>query len=171
MSLERRNPVPKGLYWIDVFDPNREAFAEWRAKNAGSVKVRVVESFGPSPSPLKAFAKEAWVFAPAGPVGLAIAAVARATDDSGVSRDWVLFEVLSPVQFDQRRFGFPTIADASIRASDDTVQRPDPEPDITDTLPTTGEIGAGVKSAVGGLTLIAGVAVLAALLLAARKVS
>lgn len=38
MSIERRNPIPPGRYWIDTFDPDIGDFAEW-AKNSPQVSV------------------------------------------------------------------------------------------------------------------------------------
>jgi len=45
MPLERRSPLPKGLYWLDVLGDNRDAFRDWRTVNAATVKVRGSESF------------------------------------------------------------------------------------------------------------------------------
>lgn len=47
MALERRNPLPKGVYWIDVFGDNREKFAAWTRTN--KVRVSTSESFDSSP--------------------------------------------------------------------------------------------------------------------------
>lgn len=45
MPLERRSPLPAGLYWLDVLGEKRPAFIDWRTVNAETVKVRSVESF------------------------------------------------------------------------------------------------------------------------------
>jgi hypothetical protein len=50
----------------------------------------------------------------------------------GPARDWVLFQVSTPVAWQGP--GFPTIADASVTSSSDTAQRPDPTPDVSTTL-------------------------------------
>jgi hypothetical protein len=51
MSLERRSPLPVGLYWIDLFGDNRAAFQTWRNANAAAVKVRASESFPEESTP------------------------------------------------------------------------------------------------------------------------
>lgn len=157
MTLQRANPVPPGVYWVDVFDPNRDAFASWVKAHADAVKLRVTEHYGPGASPLKALLKEAWVVTPANPLGLLVAGAARLIPDSGVSRDWALFEVLKPVAWDARTFGFPEIAEG-VKSSDQTVAGADKEPDITDTLPTTQEIGGAVKSVANAAGSVLGVA-------------
>lgn len=102
MPLERRSPLPVGLYWLDVLGDNRAAFQDWRDVHAAAVKVRTSEAF-PEPAP---------------------------------GRDWLKFEVLRPVAWDAKRFGFPNIIRSgdSINSSADTVQRPDPEKDPLDKL-------------------------------------
>lgn len=49
MAVERRNPLPPGTYWIDVFGENRLAFSAWRAANAEHVKIASTESFDSDP--------------------------------------------------------------------------------------------------------------------------
>ena len=102
MPLERRSPLPKGLYWLDALGENQAAFRDWRSVHAAAVKVRTSESF-PDPAP---------------------------------GREWLKFEVLSPVAWDARRFGFPNIIRPGepINSSADTVQRPDPVKDPLDRL-------------------------------------
>lgn len=51
MSLERRSPLPVGLYWIDVLGEKRAAFIDWRTVNAETVKVRSTESFADEEPP------------------------------------------------------------------------------------------------------------------------
>lgn len=110
--LERRNPVPPGRYWLDVFSPNIADITAWKNANRDRVRVVSSESFDPVPSGTQTDTR----FTPA--------------------RLWLLFDVLSPVQFDQLKFGFPTVvkqsADASpggtpvdtgVRTSEDTVDR------------------------------------------------
>ena len=50
VTLERRNPLPAGLYWIDTLGANRDAFQDWRSVHAAVVKVRASEDF-PDPKP------------------------------------------------------------------------------------------------------------------------
>lgn len=38
MAIERRNPLPTGRYWVDVFDPHRRAFKEWLEDNHVTVE-------------------------------------------------------------------------------------------------------------------------------------
>jgi hypothetical protein len=49
MPLERRSPLPVGLYWIDVIGENRAAFQAWRSVQAAEVKVRASEQFDDGP--------------------------------------------------------------------------------------------------------------------------
>ena len=49
MALERRNPLPAGTYWLDVFGANREKLAAWRREHAASVRVVASESFESDP--------------------------------------------------------------------------------------------------------------------------
>lgn len=46
-ALERRNPLPPGKYWVDVFTPQEAAFQDWLRKNKGSVSVITTETFAP----------------------------------------------------------------------------------------------------------------------------
>lgn len=78
--LERRNPLPVGRYWLDVFEPNIPAWSAW---STGKVKVRASEYFAGS---------DASVFS-----------------DKQPARQWVLFEVAKPVAWDAKTFGYPTI--------------------------------------------------------------
>jgi hypothetical protein len=48
-TLERRNPLPKGVYWIDLFSDNRAKFLAWRTLNKARVKVVANESFDTEP--------------------------------------------------------------------------------------------------------------------------
>jgi hypothetical protein len=63
-------------------------------------------------------------------------------------RDWVLFETSAPAVWDFSVMGTPTPAGPEIKSEADTVQRPDPEKEITDLLPTTGDIGKAAGSVV-----------------------
>lgn len=83
MAIERRNPVPKGRYWVDIIDTPinpgaRLAFVAWIAQNAGNVVVVKREQFGAL--------------------------------ETGVPRDWYLFDVKLPVKWELNKgFGLPTI--------------------------------------------------------------
>lgn len=47
MALERRNPLPPGRYWLDVFGSNRARFAQW--VKTPSVHVDSTQSFESDP--------------------------------------------------------------------------------------------------------------------------
>lgn len=92
MAVERRNPLPAGRYWVDVFETQAPAFRDWLFKYAPSVRVVTTEHFS----------------------------------DTSPTRDWYLFTVTSPTPWSGP--GLPTIADPSVTTSEDTSQRPAPEP-------------------------------------------
>lgn len=48
------------------------------------------------------------------------------------ARDWYLFEVIAPVPWEGP--GFPTIASSDVKSSQDTADRPPPEPDFAEKL-------------------------------------
>lgn len=85
--LERRNPLPPGRYWIDVFGNNIGPFQSWLQSNRPSLTVESSRDFTVRGQP---------------------------------TRWWVLFVTRAPLTFDQKRFGFPTVADASVHRSEDT---------------------------------------------------
>jgi len=98
-TLERNSPLPPGQYWIDIFGLNIPKFINWLtiSKPLG-VHVDATQHF-------------------------------ENTEVSKV-RDWYKFSVSqlpnmseSLVVWDTT-FGFPTVADDSIKSSDDTVQKP-----------------------------------------------
>jgi hypothetical protein len=104
MSLERRNPLPVGSYWIDVFGDKITLFDGWRAAFSPiGVKTRVTESF-------------------------------PATDTQPARTWYKFEVTSIEAPWDAKTFGFPTIADSSIQSSADTVQRPDFELDPLDKL-------------------------------------
>lgn len=87
MAVQRTNPLPNGLYWIDLFSPTSSApntkdgaavFNNWAAANGGKVQVQRTETF---PEP-----------------GL-----------GGPIRTWVLFKVVGPPGMFPFGLGFPTI--------------------------------------------------------------
>lgn len=97
MTLERRNPLPKGRYWVDMFGDNRELFNEWLTANRGLVHRISVESF---PADDGGPARDWSLFeVTGGPTGEFLP-------------EWV-------------GIGFPTIADSSVMSSSDTVTAPD----------------------------------------------
>jgi hypothetical protein len=115
MAIERRNPVPKGRYWVDIIDTKsypgaRLFFHAWLARNRGKVEVVKKESFG-----------------------------ALIT---GAARDWYLFDVKIPVTWEKGQgFGLPTIVKSAenptapvVTTSADTGTRPPPPPSLSEQL-------------------------------------
>jgi hypothetical protein len=53
MAIERRNPLPVGKYWVDVFEPHIPDFRMWLDKHEDSIKIEKQENFpfadGPYP--------------------------------------------------------------------------------------------------------------------------
>jgi hypothetical protein len=118
-AVERRNPLPIGRYWVDVFAKDSDAFTQWTKRNTDRLKIRGTEHF--------------------------------ANDDAALVRDWMLFEVLSPVPWEGP--GFPTVADASVTSSSDTSDRPPPPPAVVDQMQgmldnAAHEIGDALKTGV-----------------------
>lgn len=140
MTVERRNPLPGGRYWIDIFDSKRSAFETWAAVNKDSVHVEVTESHDTNPP------RDFYIFTVAERV-----AVPGGTGTIAV-----------PVQWDAATFGFPTIAGPEIKSSADTVSRPDLPKDATD------QISDGLDSigSLGKSVVVAGIFVGVAILLA-----
>ncbi len=106
-TLQRTNPLPPGHYWVDVFGLNIPKFDAW----------------------LKAY----------GPFGIHTDATQHfESPDVASVRNWYLFTYTpafeGAVVIWDTLFGFPTIADSSIKSSEDTVNRPDLPLDVTDEL-------------------------------------
>jgi hypothetical protein len=87
MAVQKANPLPNGLYWIDLFSPSSSSpttkdgpaiFFGWVNANAGRVIVRRTEEF---PEP----------------------------DLGGPKRTWVLFEVKGPPGAFPFGLGYPNI--------------------------------------------------------------
>ncbi len=109
-ALERRNPLPPGRYWQDIFLRQAKDWNAWFPAPLadGTLVVEKVERFTPDP-----WADGSWL--PGGPTG-----------DLNVigDRTWVLFRITRPVAWPATKLGFPTIADQSVQASADTIQNP-----------------------------------------------
>jgi len=139
-AVERRNPLPVGRYWIDIFDSQENAFRAWLNEHKGSVRVITTESYPSS------------------------------TFGGYEGRVWRLFEVTAPVSWNGP--GFPTIAEAHVKGSDDTAQRPPKEKDPLDRL---GEIEVPVSGlrtvswVLGGVVLVAAVVVGGVILIKTRS--
>lgn len=115
MAIERRNPVPKGRYWVDVIDTKsypgaRLFFSAWLARNRSAVVVVKKESYG--------------------------------SLITGAARDWYLFDVMTPVTWEKGQgFGLPTIVRSAenpkapvVTTAADTGVRPPPPPPFSDQI-------------------------------------
>lgn len=135
MALERRNPLPRGRYWVDVFDlvsthpatdgeNMQAAFRNWLARNADTVRVESTQSFDTEPA-----------------------------------RDFYIFRVLDPVSWEGP--GFPEIATDGVQSSADTTQRPDPEQDPLVSLQESLDgVSSGTKSVLTAVAFGVGLIVL-----------
>lgn len=133
MALERRNPLPPGRYWIDLFPSpvdgkpdGREHFAEWSDRHNDAVHVETTQSF-----------------------------------DSDPPRTFVIFKTFKDLPWGQEMgtvVGFPTIAGKEVQASEDTVQRPPPE----ETAPPTFFEGIGkvILWTAGGVVALGALSIL-----------
>ena len=131
MALERRNPVPAGRYWVDVFDQTsthpatkgqntQTAFRDWLRRNAATVKIDSTQSFDTKPA-----------------------------------RDFYIFRVTAPTLWEGP--GFPEVAPAAVQSSADTVQRPDPEKDPLDQLgDALDDVGGATSSLILAVAVGAG---------------
>jgi hypothetical protein len=104
--LERSNPLPPGVYWIDVIDePHQIEFAAWTFENSANVRVITTEFF-PAIN---------W---PDCDVSFS---------DCWPSRVWAKFEVLRPVPWKAVVLGFPNVVEPGqkVDSSADTATVPD----------------------------------------------
>lgn len=132
-GLEKDNPLPPGRYWVDVFGLNIPKADDWfKTMAAVGVHVDATEHF-------------------------------EATEVPNV-RNWYLFTykpngTLIPPVWDQKTFGFPTVAGPEIKSSADTAQTPplslDPLDQLADFAQSIGSM-VGVTSKVGAVALTAG---------------
>jgi hypothetical protein len=132
-AIERRNPLPPGVYWVDVIgevptfggpdNSKLEAFAGWLRRNASNIQV------------LRTVSKPAEIDALRGVMNPA--------------QDWYLFKVAAPVQWEGP--GLPTIADENTE-KDDTAQRPppaDPSWELPDLPDVTEHVSKGALTGFG----------------------
>jgi len=133
VALERRRPLPAGRYWLDVFPKNAIAWGAWS----------------------EAMTK----------MGSATVEVTQHFEavDGAPAHDFVIFSTSSPnVAWEAAGLPSPTIAPATVTTSDDTVDKPPPEPGLLDKLSSHAEgIATGAKVSLG----IAVVVVIAAIAL------
>lgn len=106
MAVQKKNPLPNGFYWVDLFSPTSSSpttkdgppiFFAWVNANRGRVFVRRTEEF---PEP----------------------------DLGGPKRTWVLFEVQQPPGAFPFGLGYPTIASGINEPSTSAVIPTAPDP-------------------------------------------
>jgi len=140
-AIERGNPIPPGVYWIDSIDPS--AF--------------------PDPDAVQA-SRDAYDLAIEANYHNAFRIVRTTHHDAQIignapPRDWILFQITSPVPrwSPATQWGLPTVAPNGLDTQeDDTVQKPPPEEGILDEwLPDT-PLGKAllVGGAIGLATLV-----------------
>lgn len=110
-KLERRNPLPPGRYWQDIFAAQASAWNAWLSENvaSGAVRVAKVEHFKPDPLRSGEWLPDAFQPENAGTIP---------------ARTWVLFDVVTATPWPAVKLGFPTIADSSVQTSSDTATNP-----------------------------------------------
>jgi len=117
VALERRNPLPPGRYWQDIFAKQEPAWLKWWSHNAqpgGPVVVEKAEVYWADPLRSGEWLPDALKPANAGTIP---------------DRRWFLFRVEQPVDWPAVDMGFPTIADETIQTSADTAENlPAPSP-------------------------------------------
>jgi len=136
--MQRKNPLPPGRYWQDIFEDQWSAFDAWLTQNADKVHVEENETHIPEGDEK-------------GGNITGIAAGAKA-------RHFYIFTVLSPVMWDQKHWGFPTVAGPAVKSSEDTVQRPELPRDLTDQLPSARDIAKDVTHAIITVAVVAAAA-------------
>ena len=141
-KLERTSPVPLGRYWIDVFEPKRPVWEAWVAKAGASVHILSTEYYEGD------------------------------ADEGYPSRNWLLFEVLTPVEWGVAKdLGWPTIASQDVKTSNDTVDKPHVAPFGLPGGNGNGDSDYGwVKWAVGGVIDVGGIFAIASIAKSARGI-
>lgn len=105
-ALQRSNPLPPGLYWIDVIDePHQIEFAAWTFENATKVRIEATEFFD----------AVSWPDCPI------------TEGECSPSRVWAKFRVTAPVNWNAVALGFPNIIAPGevVNSSADTATVPD----------------------------------------------
>jgi hypothetical protein len=69
---------------------------------------------------------------------------------------WYLFDTTAPLMWDAAAWGFPTVADASVRSETDVLSLPDPQPGWVDSLDSAIEgVGRSTLITVGVIAVAA----------------
>ncbi|HEV8550419.1 MAG TPA: hypothetical protein VGQ57_15350 [Polyangiaceae bacterium] len=112
MAIERRDPVPKGRYWLFLLEGEEERWQAWVTEHRDSVRVIASET------------KQK--LAPYRPAIFATRPDLSIIMEEGGA--WVLFDVLAPTPW--VGLGYPTIVtDPAVHSSTDIEQAPAPLPD------------------------------------------
>lgn len=111
--------IPQGRYWSDVFEHQENTFSAWLTWNVKAKFVTVEHTESPATDGDPSFV------------------IYSVTAETGAP--WPTDEAM-PV---------PNIAGPEIKSKADTVQRPDPEPDISDRFERAGKVVAGAIFALG----------------------
>ena len=116
-AIERRNPLPPGRYWQDIFNKHAPDWNAWIAEHGSGaigdetkdVVVERVDRFRADPLRDGSWLPE--ILAP---------------ENAGTIPDrmWVLFRVKRAVPWPATKLGFPTIADETVQSSADTAENP-----------------------------------------------
>lgn len=137
MAIERRRPLPAGRYWLDVFDEDRAAWETWSTAMKNVGRLKITHT--------------------------------ESFPEIGDSKahDFIIFET------DAETIGWPeevgplSVAGPNIQSSADTVDRPEPMPEVIDQIATT--TGSIVSTGKTIFTVGLGVAVVAALVAIFRR--
>ena len=129
--IERSNPIPPGVYWVDLFGAKAiEGFTRWATLHAGVVRVLKVAQSADDAAPLEWYD----VASPA----LALGKLGQWATSSAEPYAWILFELAAPLPRwpEDIGAGLPTVAPRG-RDTDpgDTVERPDAAPLFGDLSP------------------------------------
>jgi hypothetical protein len=130
--LERKNPLPPGLYWTDLIDVGPiTKFAAWVAQHAPFVQILNHEEF-PALN---------WPDCPI-------------TEDCGPARAWVKFQVVIDTPWDST-LGFPTVIEPGeiVNSASDTVTDPDFSENCDIACQAKWVVGALAATAMAGVLL------------------
>lgn len=106
-ALEKRDPLPRGRYWVYLDDSELEHWQQWVSGSGGAVKTIVTEEQRTVARflPIIFLIRPDWTLI------------------ESVAGYWVLFDVLEPVKW--VGFGYPTtVVDPAVRSSTDIATAP-----------------------------------------------
>lgn len=137
MALERRRPLPAGRYWLDVWEDHRSAWEIWKTAMSHAGRAKVTHT--------------------------------ESFDAIGGNKahDFVIFETDQETIGWPEELGSPNVAGPEIQSSNDTLDRPEPMPEVIDQIAaSTGSIVSTGKTI---FVVGVGVAVVAALVSIFRR--